>query len=206
VSLLGGLLAVVLVGVGFYVGVTSGSEVRGRSWLGSLLPADELRSDAAEVSSGGPAETPSMKPAPGDNAPGSDTPPGAPSGDSERPTEPVRAGAPLGSVLSPPERTLSAIGLPDAFDGGSFAITFQPYGWGPGGLDGGRIVILVTAAAADAGAAGLPDLTDRNAIVEVDPSVSDVVTAGGSYNGTLRVRSDAEGRGVLLLERVTPEP
>jgi hypothetical protein len=107
-------------------------------------------------------------------------------------------------VRNAPEQTLTALKLPDGFTAGAYAVTFEPYGWGPEGESGKRLVILIVQAEPDAGASGLPDITGKNAIVYVGSQAAGVVKAGGRYTGTLSVRPDSEGRGEFHL--VTAEP
>ncbi|HSV92291.1 MAG TPA: hypothetical protein VLH81_04410 [Desulfobacterales bacterium] len=85
-------------------------------------------------------------------------------------------------------------------------VTFEPYGWGPGGQEGGRLVIRIIEAVPGAGTEGITDPTGRNALVHVAQPSADAVTGGGRYEARLAVREVEPGRGELYLEEIRPAP
>jgi len=134
--------------------------------------------------------------------------PVAPGGDSqataEGPTETLAKGVELAPVKSPPDKTLAAIKVPDDFSSGSYAITFEPYGWGPGGPESGRVVIRIVEATPDDKTEALVDISGRNAIVSADGHSIDALKTGGRYEATLLVRSTEPERGELYISEVRP--
>jgi hypothetical protein len=194
------LLAVLVLGAvgGALLWSSSRSGLPARTWLGSLSSQDDAETpgpnqsgNPAGSSSRAEAEVPSTSPgaAPETQA----------QGDAGRP---AGLGVQLAVVSSPPEKTLSAIALPEGVSSATYRIAFEPFGWGPGGAEGGRLVIRITDG--ESSESGLPDLSERNAIVEAGPDVTEVTTVGGGYTGLLLVRPDGEGRGVFYLEGVKP--
>lgn len=126
--------------------------------------------------------------------------PGAPTA----PARTVLSGEDLGEIRSPPEQTITALKVPEGFDSGDYAITFEIYGWGPGGKEGGRLVIHIIEAVPGTGVAGISDPSARNALVHIDASSAGAITQGGRYEARLAVREIEPGRGELYLEEVRP--
>ncbi len=153
---------------------------------------------------------------PGDTSGGGQTAPGTtqdptddegknlPSGNrAGAPTAPAPEGSRLTTLPAPPLKTIGLIKLPDNFKGATYAITFEPYGWGPSGVQGGRLVARIkTSKAADDGAKALNrDFTDRNATLWCTPEVARIVKIGGEYQAKLVVRPQGDA-GVLYIENV----
>jgi hypothetical protein len=205
-----GLALLALLGLAVFALTSPGSDGEPLSWGGSLFSNDSTQTtgsstglQAAEPPAKGQASTPSGS---GSSAPG--TTPGA-SGSTPPPSAAVpsgtaQRGAQLTEVRTPPDRTLSAISVPAGFISATFAVTFEPYGLGPQGPSGSRIVIFIVSAEPDAGASELSDLSGRNAIVYLAPDAAGAVTVGGRYEGYISVRVETEGRGELHLAEVKP--
>ncbi len=133
--------------------------------------------------------------------PGSQSPttrPGAPSA-------PAKQGSSLTTLTAPPEKTIGMIVVPKGFKGGTYAIEFEPYGWGPSGPAGGRLIAkILKSSAQDAGAKSLDkDFANRNATLWCAPDLAKTIKLGGKYTGTMDVRPQGDV-GVLFLVKAEP--
>jgi hypothetical protein len=117
-----------------------------------------------------------------------------------RPTEPARAGAALETLQAAPEKTITLLSLPEGVSSASYAVTFQPFGWGPGGEGGGRLVVrILEAEPVGEAPPDVPDLAGSNVSLYADQKMAGVVTGGGTYSGVVAVRSQADV-GILVLQ------
>lgn len=133
----------------------------------------------------------------GTTAPGAGTKPPAAV---DAPIAPAARGSQLTSLSAPPAGTAAMLVVPKGFTTGRYRITFEPYGWGPQGSSGGRIVVRVTASQAlDAGAKALArDFTGRNAMLFVEHDTATTLGVGGTYTGTMEIRPQGD-IGMLFL-------
>ena len=135
---------------------------------------------------------------------GTPAPGAAPIDRTARPTEkPAADGRPLAELPAPPAKTVAMLVVPKGFRPATFGIVFQPYGWGPGGVDGGRILVRVNSSKptnASAKALG-KDFKGRNAAVWCSPSDAKILIKGGTYTGVLTVRPQGDV-GSLYLSKV----
>lgn len=106
----------------------------------------------------------------------------------------ARSGSPLPELSGPPPKTVSMLVVPKGFALATYDIVFRPYGWGPGGPSGGRIVIRIDSAKpADSGARTLgSEFKDRNASVWCVTGDVKTLDVGGTYRGTLSVRPQGD--------------
>ncbi|MDH4140175.1 MAG: hypothetical protein OEV43_06340 [Coriobacteriia bacterium] len=125
-------------------------------------------------------------------------PPGA--GPAEQELAPE--GSELETLTAPPPKTLGLLTLPEGFTSATFRYTFSPYGWGPGGEQGGRLIIkIVKAEPKDGDASEFKDYTGYNASLWVLPELVEKVKVGGTYSGTVVVREQGDV-GVLWLTKL----
>lgn len=132
--------------------------------------------------------------------------PGAPNPKNSRRRAPAPPGAVavVGSKLvqidAPPERTIGMLVVPKGFTPATSTIVFEPYGWGPGGQQGGRLLAkIVTSTATNASATALKkDFAGRNVTMWASPQVVTGLTVGGTYQGVMQVRPQGDV-GVLYL-------
>lgn len=144
---------------------------------------------------------------PGIDAVGGDAP--APDGKTlpkpnpSAPKQPARDGSRLTTLPAPPERTIGMIVVPDDFRVATYEVTLKPFGWGPGGQKGGRLVAsIVTATPADDGAKALAkEFKGRNATLWCQGPVAEAIELGGTYAGIMEVRKQGDV-GVLYLTEV----
>lgn len=134
---------------------------------------------------------------------GTGTPaPGAvPTDRTARPTErPVANGQPLMELAAPPAKTVAMLVVPKGFEPGTFDIVFQPYGWGPGGADGGRILVKISSSKpTNPSARALDkDFEGRNVAVWCSPADAKVLVKGGTYTGVLTVRPQGDVSSLYL--------
>jgi len=118
---------------------------------------------------------------------------------------PARRGAALTELKTPPSRTVAMLVVPKGFTAATYAIVFQPFGWGPGGSESGRLLIrIVSSNPTNASATTLDkDFAGRNAAVWCSPQVAASLSKGGTYTGILQVRPQADV-GTLYLTSATP--
>lgn len=114
---------------------------------------------------------------------------------------PAKPGAKLIELKAPPSRTVAMLVVPKGFTAATYAIKFQPFGWGPGGSEGGRLLIrIVSSKPTNASATQLDkDFAGRNAAVWCSPQVAASLSKGGTYTGTLQVRPQADVGTLYLL-------
>lgn len=120
-----------------------------------------------------------------------------------RPTEaPATPGAPLTELTSPPPRTVAMLVVPKGFTAATYAIAFTPYGWGPGGRTGGRILINITSSKPTNASAKVldKDFANRNAAVWCSPKVAAALSTGGAYTGLLQVRPQGDVGTLYLMD------
>jgi len=118
-----------------------------------------------------------------------------------RPTErPAAAGQPLAELAAPPVKTVAMLVVPKGFTPATFGIVFEPYGWGPGGPDGGRILVRINSSKpTNASAKALDkDFKGRNAAVWCAPADTKVLVKGGTYTGVLTVRPQGDTGSLYL--------
>lgn len=141
----------------------------------------------------------------GNAKPGSTGKPGTPGDNPAAPKAPAAAGSQLTTLTVPPDKTIGMIVVPDGFTSGTYEITFKPYGWGPAGQQGGRLVAqIATAKAVDEGAKSLKkEFEGRNATLWCAGPVADDIDLGGQYKGVMVVRPQGDV-GVLYLTKITP--
>lgn len=122
------------------------------------------------------------------------------------PVEPVKQGDALKELKAPPERTIGMIVVPKGFKGAQYSVTFTPYGWGPAGSDGSRLVARISQSMPiDAGAKSLDrDFENRNATLWCSEALADRITVGGSYTGTMLVKPSGE-TGMLVLTEIASD-
>ncbi len=148
---------------------------------GALDPANPN----ANPSSGGPASQ------------NGETPPPTSSGPVEQKLAPE--GSDLTTLTAPPPKTLGLLQLPEGFTAATFTYTFSPYGWGPGGEEGGRLIVKIDKAEAASGdASKFKDYSGFNASLWVAQPLVSKVKVGGTYTGTATVRKQGDV-GVLWL-------
>jgi hypothetical protein len=112
-------------------------------------------------------------------------------------------GSLLTTVTSPPARTLTYVTM-EAGASVSYAVTFAPYGFAPSTLGDDRLVVRIMSARSSGEGVNI-GLTGMNAVVGVESGALDV-TVGGTYQATIEVRQEADGRGALYLTEVMPAP
>lgn len=139
------------------------------------------------------------KPAAGKSLP-EDAPKGAPKA-------PAADGAKLTSLTAPPVRTLGMLKVPEGFTSASYNVQVKPYGWGPRGSGGLRLIVMISSAAPiDEEAIALKrDFANRNATVWVSQQLASTIKLGGTYTGTMVVRRQDSDLGVLYLTTATPK-
>lgn len=149
------------------------------------------------------AVTSSKQPSPPGTKPGTSP---SPQTQTSKPVEPVKNGSKLTQLKSPPERTIGMIVIPDDFKSARFAVTFTPFGWGPSGAAGGRLIAKITESEAlDVGAKALNrDFTDRNATLWCSKTIADKVKVGGTYSGVLEVRRSGDTGTLFIVDIKTP--
>lgn len=110
------------------------------------------------------------------------------------------AGSKLVELQAPPERTVGMLVVPKGFTAASYNVVFQPYGWGPGGAESGRLLVKVTSSKpANESATKLDkDFAGRNVTLWATPQAAAVITLGGTYQGVMQVRPQGDV-GVLYL-------
>ena len=135
---------------------------------------------------------------------GTPAPGAAPIDRTAKPTErPAANGQPLAELAAPPVKTVAMLVVPKGFKPATFGIVFQPYGWGPGGVDGGRILVRISSSKpTNASATALDkDFNGRNAAVWGSPADARILVKGGTYIGVLTVRPQGDV-GSLYLSKV----
>lgn len=130
--------------------------------------------------------------------------PGAPGSTPARPSEPVKQGDKLTDLKTPPDRTIGMIVVPEGFTSGRFTVTFSPFGWGPAGPQGGRLVAEITKSAPlDDEAKSLDrDFAGRNATLWCSDAISAKIKVGGTYTGVIEVRRTGDTGTLTLVEVV----
>lgn len=90
--------------------------------------------------------------------------------------------------------------VPKGFTIASYGVVFRPYGWGPGGESGGRLLVkIVSSKATNASATSLKkNFAGRNVSVWCTPKAVAAVSGGGTFQGVLQVRPQGDV-GVLYL-------
>ena len=112
----------------------------------------------------------------------------------------VARGVPLGAAQGPPSRTLTMIVVPKGFTEATYAVMLQPYGWGPGGQAGGRLLAKITAAKPtnDSAIALKTAFAGRNVSAWCSPAAAAVLNTGGIYRCMMQVRPQGDV-GVLYI-------
>lgn len=115
------------------------------------------------------------------------------------------AGSQLTTVTSPPPRTLTYVTMDEGAKV-SYDVTFAPYGFAPSALGENRLVIQIMKAQRTGEGVDV-DLAGMNAVVALRSATGSAdITAGGTYQGVIEVRHEADGRGALFLTEVRPAP
>lgn len=207
------MIAGIVLAVAAVIAIVAGAAIARRG-SGNPTPGSDQPHQGTSETSGLPAlandaGVPPTSTAGSGNAPASVNGGGAsPSNPSlaVRPTAPVPKGSKVTSISAPPTQTVGMLVVPKGFKGAQYAVTFRPYGWGPGGAAGGRLVIRIdTSKAVDAGAKAYgKDFSGRNAIAFVVPSAAAAIKLGGTYTGQLLLRPQADV-GVFYLLKATPK-
>lgn len=184
-----GAAAVVLIGVGIaYALIGRGAtadQPAEKPAASAPIPSQPATTDATASAATSPTLAGTGTPAPG----------AAPPDRTARPTErPAVAGVPLAELAAPPVTTVAMLVVPKGFNPATFGIVFQPYGWGPGGPDGGRIIVKISSSKpTNASATALDkDFAGRNAAVWCAPADVLVLVKGGTYTGVLTVRPQGD--------------
>jgi hypothetical protein len=109
-------------------------------------------------------------------------------------------GSKLATVPTAPPKTLGTLLLPDGVTEARVNVIFEVYGWAPDGPDGDRrlVVSVLNSKPVDANA-NPQDLTGQNAVFSLGAYKGRPVREGGRYEGTVDVRSDDGGRGLMYL-------
>lgn len=159
-----------------------------------------------EVVSGTPEATAApTAPAPGAQAPAPGVSSAATStpipGDIARPKAPAPDGSKLESLSAPPVKTIGMISVPDGFRVATYAVTMRPFGWGPRGSEGGRLVVaIVKSTPTDEGARALgKEFSGRNATVWVTAEQAEAIKLGGTYAGTIVLSPQGGGTAAFRL-------
>lgn len=156
---------------------------------------------------GGTQGQPGVKPGSGSSAASGGAGSPGPRTIAPRPTEPAKTGSKVTTISAPPEGTVGMLVVPAEFTTARYSITFRPYGWGPGGAQGGRLVIRIDSSKPlDAAAKALAkEFAGRNAVVWVQGPVAKTVVLGGTYTGTMAIRKAQGDVGALYLLEAAPK-
>jgi len=95
-------------------------------------------------------------------------------------------GARLTSLPGPPEGTMAMLETSTVPADAAYAVTFRPYGYGPGQGSGGLVIRIETAVPQNESARAF-DMSGRNVLVTVSSGAGDI-TQGGVYQGVLGFR------------------
>jgi len=159
-----------------------------------------------EAASGTPEATAAaVAPPPGTQAPapgGSSGTTSAPRpGDIARPQAPAPDGSKLESLSAPPVKTIGMISVPADFRVATYAVTMRPFGWGPRGSEGGRLIVaIVKSTPTDEGARALgKEFSGRNATVWVTTEQAAAIKLGGTYAGTIVLSPQGGGTAAFRL-------
>ncbi len=101
--------------------------------------------------------------------------------------EPATDGAALTTVTAPPPKTISALSTSAATPGSEYDVTVRVYGYGPSTGIASIVVLVQTSVPRDTSAKAY-DLNGRNVLVRLDPDTQQVMTVGGTYSGTIKLR------------------
>lgn len=192
-----GVLVVGLIGAGIAYALLGRGDAQkpADTTPGATAPIPSQAATAsAEIATGSPAVAGTGTPAPD----------AAPVDRAARPTARLAVdGQPLAELPAPPAKTVAMLVVPKGFKPATFGVAFQPYGWGPGGPDGGRILIRISSSKpTNASAKALnKDFKGRNAAVWCSPVDAKVLGKGGMYSGVLTVRPQGDV-GTLYLSAV----
>ncbi len=195
-----GVIVIVLIGAGIAYALLGRGTTSDQPAEQSAAALASLQPSASDSTASGVASrtvVDSGTPAPG----------GAQISRAAKPTERLATeGQPLSELSAPPAKTVAMLVVPKGFKAAAFDIVFQPYGWGPGGVDGGRILVRIDSSRpADAGAKALEkDFMGRNAAVWCSPADAKILADGGTYSGVLTVRPQGNV-GSLYLSQVKPD-
>lgn len=99
------------------------------------------------------------------------------------------AGQPLSELSGPPPQAVAMLVVPKDFTPATFGIVFQPYGWGPGGPEGGRLLVKINSSnPTNASAKALDkDFEGHNASLWCSPQDTKALAEGGTFTGVLTV-------------------
>lgn len=110
--------------------------------------------------------------------------------DSTQPTRPVAVatpGAALAPLSGPPEGTMAMLETSTVDADATYAVTFSPFGYGPGQAGSSLVVRIETATPQNASARGF-DMGGRNVLATLAGGDTDVAK-GGVYSGVLGFRT-----------------
>lgn len=193
-----GAVVVMLVGAGIAFALL-GQDAESEKPADKPTAAAVIPTRTPSLTATGSATTSRTTAASGTSAPG-----GVQSNRTATPTEkPAVAGQPLAELSAPPVQTVAMLVVPKGFRDATFGIVFQPFGWGPGGADGGRLLVKISSSEpTNASGKSLgKDFKARNASVWVSPPDARILVKGGTYTGVLTVRPQGDV-GSLYLSKV----
>lgn len=95
-------------------------------------------------------------------------------------------GARLTLLPGPPAGTMAMLETATVAADAAYAVTFRPYGYGPGQGSGGLVIRIETATPQNESAKAF-DMGGRNVLVTVSSATGEI-TSGGAYEGVLAFR------------------
>lgn len=129
------------------------------------------------------------------SAPAVDDSAEASSAPTSRPVAVAPEGAALTPLGGPPESTMAMLETSTVDADATYAVTFRPYGYGPG-QQGGSIVVRLEKATPKNASAERFNMTGRNILATV--AGGEEIAEGGVYEGTLEFRPQGSLLGLVL--------
>jgi hypothetical protein len=111
--------------------------------------------------------------------------------------QPARMGARLDVVDNPPPDTIAILDEGSATPGSTYAVTFAPYGLGPGDGQSQQLVVKVLSSTSQPGVRKPFQFSGHNALVNLAADANGVVVVGGQYQGTITL---VDRQGLLVPE------
>ena len=118
-------------------------------------------------------------------------------------TAPPAPGAPLARLADAPGATVSGLKIGTVTEGTTYRVRMRPFGYGPSGPYGSRVVIHVEAAKAPNGGAVDSHMVNANLIALMDTQQGGTILTGGMYDATIAFYSDGRIM-VPVLSRAKP--